>query len=106
MDTVGFFLASFCPAILLILRQIVLRRLSIARRLVLDLVILVVSLPTGMELVAWAVHFPDNLGDHSPGIGVAWALLLIVWFICFLIWLVRLAIHAFDLLHQRHTNSR
>ena len=53
-----------------------------------DLALLIVSLPIGMELVGWAANFPDNPGDHNPGLGVAWALLFIVWFICLLVWLV------------------
>ena len=101
MDTVSFIAASLFPEFVLILRHFALRNLSRLQSICIDLALLIVSLPIGMELVGWAANFPVNPGDHSPGIGVAWALLFVVWFICLLVWLVRLAAHGFEALDRR-----
>lgn len=90
MNTPSFFLASLCPAILLGLRAIALRRISRALSLAIDLAILVISMPLGMQLVGWVENFPEYPGDHSPGSGLAFYLLFLVWLCCFALWSVRI----------------
>jgi hypothetical protein len=95
MESTGYVLASATPLILLGLRIIALRRLSAGWGLLLDLALLVISVPIGIALVGQALHFPANVGDHSPGIGVALFGLMAVWALCVLAWLTRLAWFAF-----------
>jgi hypothetical protein len=92
MNTPSFYLASLCPALLLGLRALALRRISRAMCLAIDLGILVISIPMGMELVGWVENFPEYPGDHSPGLGLAFYLLLLVWLCCFALWSVRVVI--------------
>lgn len=89
MNTPSFFLASLCPAILLGLRAIALGRISRAMRLAIDLAILVISIPIGIQIVGWVENFPEYPADHSPGLGLAFYLLFLVWLCCFALWSVR-----------------
>lgn len=92
MNTPSFFLASLCPALLLGLRAIALRRISRAMCLVIDLAILVASIPIGVQLVGWVENFPEYPGDHSPGLGIAFYLLFLVWLCCFALWSARVVV--------------
>jgi hypothetical protein len=95
LATTNFLLVSATPLVLLGLRMIALRRLRASWSLLLDLVLLLVSVPLGIELIGHVLHFPDNPGDHSPGIGIAFLPLMLVWGLCLLIWLTRLALLVF-----------
>jgi len=95
MNTPSFFLASLCPAILLGLRAIALRRISRAMCLAIDLTILVISMPLGMQLVSWVENSREYPGDHSPGLGLAFYLLFLVWLCCFALWSVRAVVFVF-----------
>lgn len=95
METVGFVLGSLSPMLFWALRAIIFRRLSAGLRLILDLALFMVSVPFGIWLVGWALKFPDNPGDDSPGIGVVFIYLIWVWIVCVMIWLFRLAAFTF-----------
>jgi hypothetical protein len=88
--TVIFVLASASPLLLWVLRALLFRRLPAGYRLIFDLALLLISIPFAVELIGWALKFPDNVGDHSPGIGVVFMPLMMVWMIAALIWLSRL----------------
>lgn len=91
MERVGFVLGSLSPMLFWALRAMIFRGLSAGFRLILDLALFLVSVPFGIWLIGWALKFPDNPGDHSPGIGVVFIYLILVWIVCVLIWLFRLA---------------
>ncbi len=90
MHAITFLLASAIPAIFLLLRYRFLRGLDFAQRMSLDFLLLVISLPLGTELIGWLEDFPSNPGDHSPGLGVAFVILWPLWFVCLIVWFVRL----------------
>ena len=85
-----FVLSSASPLLLWALRAVIFRNLPAGYRLIFDTVLLLVSIPLAMELIGWALAFPDNVGDHSPGIGVVFIPLMLVWLVAALIWLSRL----------------
>ena len=67
METTEFVLASALPALLWALRVAVFRRLPAMTRLFVDLALFLVSFPIAIWLIGWAVNFPADAGDHSPG---------------------------------------
>lgn len=86
METTIYILASALPALILALRVL----LPAGWRFGLDLMLLVASVPVAMALIGWALKFPRNVGDHSPGIGVAFAPLALIWMCSLLVLLARL----------------
>lgn len=95
MTTIGYFLASALPALLWMLRAIVLRRFATGATLLIDLVLFLISAPIAMELIGRILDFPPDAGDHSPGIGIAFMLLVLVWLGCMAVWLLRVTIFAY-----------
>lgn len=90
MGTAVYLLASALPILLLGARALFLRRLSNAARLGLDLILLVASMPIAIKLIGQVLRFPDNIGDHSPGIGVAFVPVCLAALACGFVWLCRL----------------
>ena len=41
-----------------------------------------------MELIGRILNFPPDAGDHSPGLGVAFMLLFLVWLVCMILWFI------------------
>lgn len=94
METAEFVLASALPAVLWASRAAVFRGLPAKTRLLVDLALLLVSFPIAMWLIGRAMNFPADAGDHSPGVGVVFIPLLLVWLLCIATWLVRAQIFA------------
>lgn len=89
MQNPAYLLACALPLLLTGARMLLLRGLPAAFSLAMDMLLLVISIPLGIMLIGHALHFPSNMGDHSPGIGVAFLPLLLVWIGCSLLWLGR-----------------
>ena len=94
METTEIVLASALPALLWALRAAVFRRLPAKTGLFVDLALFLASLPIAIWLIGRAMNFPADAGDHSPGVGVVFAPLFLVWLLCIAIWLVRAQIFA------------
>jgi hypothetical protein len=94
METTEFVLASALPALLWALRAAVFRRLPAKTGLFVDLALILVSVPIAIWLIGRAMNFPADAGDHSPGVGVVFAPLFLVWLLCISIWLVRAQMFA------------
>ena len=94
MESAAVFLGSSFPLLFWALRALLLRRLSVGRSLFLDLVLLLGSIPCAVEFIGWALNFPPNMGDHSPGVGVIFIWLALVWIVCTMIWVFRLILFA------------
>ena len=94
METTEFVLASALPALLWALRAAFFRRPPATTRLFVDLALFLASFPIAMWLIGQAMHFPADAGDHSPGVGVVFLPLFVVWLLCISIWLVRAQILA------------
>ena len=95
MTTIEYFLASTLPALLWMLRAIALRRFTSGVTLLIDLALFLISGPIAMELIGRILDFPPYAGDHNPGIGVAFALLFLVWLVCMAVWVLRVALFAY-----------
>jgi hypothetical protein len=95
VTTIDYFLASALPALLWMLRAIVLRRVATGATLLIDLALFLISAPIAMELIGRILDFPPYAGDHSPGIGVAFALLFLVWLACMAVWVLRVTLFAY-----------
>jgi len=94
METTEFVLASAFPALLWALRVAVFRRRPVMTGLFVDLALFLVSFPIAMWLIGRTMNFPADAGDHSPGVGVLFVPLFLVWLLCISIWLVRAQILA------------
>ena len=94
METVEFVLASALPALLWALRAAIFRRSPAMTRLFIDLALLLASFPIAIWLIGRAMNFPADAGDHSPGVGVVFVPLFLIWLLCISIWLVRAQILA------------
>jgi len=46
-------------------------------------------------MIGRVLDFPPDAGDHNPGIGVAFALLFLVWLVCMAVWVLRVALFAY-----------
>lgn len=92
---IEYFLASALPALLWMLRVIVLRRFTAGATLLIDLALFLISGPIAMELIGRILDFPPDAGDHSPGIGIAFTLLVLVWLGCMAVWVLRVTIFAY-----------
>ena len=88
MTTAEFLLASMLPALLWGLRAVTLRQISARAKLAIDLVLILFSVPIGMELIGRILNFPPDAADHSPGLGVAFMLLFLVWLVCMILWFI------------------
>jgi len=101
METAAVLLGSVFPLLFWGLRALLLRRLSSGWALLLDLVLLLGSIPCAVEFIGWALNFPPDMGDHSPGVGVIFMGLALVWIVCMMIWLFRLIVFAVLALRTR-----
>jgi hypothetical protein len=94
METTEFVLASALPALSWALRATLFRRLPAKTGLFIDLALFLASVPIAIWLIGRAMNFPADAGDHSPGVGVVFVPLFLVWLLCISIWLVRAQILA------------
>ena len=92
METTEFVLASALPALLWALRAAVFRRLPAKTALFVDVALFLVGFPIAIWLIGRAENFPADAGDHSPGVGVVFVPLFLVWLICIGIWMVRVVL--------------
>ena len=94
IETATVLFGSAFPLLFWVSRALLLRRLSVGQALFLDLVLFLGSIPCAMSFIGWALNFPPDMGDHSPGVGVIFAGLVLVWIVCMMIWLFRLVLFA------------
>jgi hypothetical protein len=102
-DTVAILL-SFVPLAGLAAANLLFRRTGRLKRAIFGLLMILISLPVGIELIGKVLHFPENIGDHNPGFGVVFVPLIVIWFLCLLEWFVQSVVFA--LLKLRSNNTR
>jgi hypothetical protein len=103
METTEVILAELSPVYLMALSALMSRRLAPGFRLLLDLALLLASIPLTAWLVGRILDFPPDIGDHNPGVGVVFLPFALAWAPCVMVWTVRLvwfALRKIGLLHR------
>ena len=106
MEALQFWLASFSPVLLLAAVWIAGRRFRYRWIIAATVAALVIGLPVGVGLVGIALHLHTERGvEHSPGVGVAFIPLLMIWSLCCLAAVVRLLFAGVAKVLQRNQQT-